>query len=78
MPAATRIGDIGSGHGCHYPPTPAIEASEDMFVNALGARAARRCLCPARMPCLPCTGTWAQPVRRIGNGVYQWQTRRPH
>lgn len=37
MPAATRLGDIGSGHGCHFPPTPAIGASTDVFVNSVGA-----------------------------------------
>jgi len=34
---STRLGDIGSGHGCHFPATPAIEASGDVFVNGLGA-----------------------------------------
>ncbi|MBL8563802.1 MAG: PAAR domain-containing protein [Gemmobacter sp.] len=37
MPVATRLGDTGSGHGCHFPPTPAIEASGNVFVNGLGA-----------------------------------------
>ncbi len=36
MPAATRKGDIGSGHGCHFPPSPATGCSEDVFVNSLG------------------------------------------
>jgi len=31
--AAVRLGDIGSGHGCHYPPTSAIEGSDDVFIN---------------------------------------------
>jgi uncharacterized Zn-binding protein involved in type VI secretion len=33
MPAAHRKGDIGSGHACHFPPTPAIGGSPDVFVN---------------------------------------------
>lgn len=37
MPAATRLGDTGSGHGCHFPPTPATGASGDVFVNGIGA-----------------------------------------
>lgn len=37
MPAATRLGDIGSGHGCHFQPSPATGASSDVFVNGIGA-----------------------------------------
>ncbi|WP_082029594.1 PAAR domain-containing protein [Tateyamaria sp. ANG-S1] len=33
MPPAHRKGDIGSGHGCHFPPTPATGGSPDVFVN---------------------------------------------
>ncbi|MEL6587027.1 MAG: PAAR domain-containing protein [Pseudomonadota bacterium] len=33
MPPAHRKGDIGSGHGCHFPPTPATGGSGDVFVN---------------------------------------------
>lgn len=36
MPAATRLGDIGSDHGCHFPPSPAIGASSVVFVNGIG------------------------------------------
>jgi len=34
--AATRLGDLCTGHGPH-PPRPNIEASENVFVNGLGA-----------------------------------------
>jgi uncharacterized Zn-binding protein involved in type VI secretion len=54
MPKAARKTDIGSGHGCHYPPTAAVEASPDVYINGLpGLRvgdhfAAHGCLvCPA-------------------------------
>ncbi len=30
---AARIGDIGSGHGCHFPPTPAIQGSPNTLIN---------------------------------------------
>jgi len=30
---ALRLGDIGSGHDCHYPPTVAIEGSSNVFIN---------------------------------------------
>ncbi|MBO0664504.1 PAAR domain-containing protein [Jiella sp. MQZ9-1] len=33
MPAAHRRGDLGSGHGCHFPPSPATGGSENVFVN---------------------------------------------
>jgi len=31
--AAVRLGDIGSGHDCHFPPTAAVEGSSDVFIN---------------------------------------------
>lgn len=30
---AARLGDIGSGHGCHFPPSPAVEGSPNVFIN---------------------------------------------
>lgn len=33
MPPAHRKGDIGSGHGCHFPPTLATGGSPNVFVN---------------------------------------------
>lgn len=33
MPPAHRRGDIGSGHACHFPPTPATGGSPDVYVN---------------------------------------------
>ncbi|MCB5205522.1 PAAR domain-containing protein [Neorhizobium sp. T786] len=33
MPASTRKDDIGSGHGCHFPPTVAVEGSPDVIIN---------------------------------------------
>jgi uncharacterized Zn-binding protein involved in type VI secretion len=29
---ACRVGDMCSGHGC-YPPRPAVEGSDDVFIN---------------------------------------------
>lgn len=37
MPKATRLGDIGSGHACHFPPTPAIMASPDVNIEGIAA-----------------------------------------
>lgn len=37
MPASTRLGDIGSGHECHFPPTPSIEASPDVNIDGIAA-----------------------------------------
>lgn len=37
MPKATRLGDIGSGHACHFPPTPSIVASPDVYVENIAA-----------------------------------------
>ena len=33
MPKVTRLGDIGSGHSCHFPPTPSIGASPDVYAE---------------------------------------------
>ncbi|MBO0664122.1 PAAR domain-containing protein [Jiella sp. MQZ9-1] len=33
MPPAHRQGDIGSGHGCHFPPSAATGGSPDVFTN---------------------------------------------
>ncbi len=33
MPKAARIGDIGSGHACHFPPTPIIEGSPTVKID---------------------------------------------
>lgn len=54
MPKATRLGDIGSGHGCHFPPSPSISASPDVDIDGIpalrqgDAYAPHACLtCPA-------------------------------
>lgn len=55
MPGIVRLGDIGSGHACHFPPTCATSASPDVFVNGLpvvrvgdsyGAHGCVGCLAP--------------------------------
>ncbi|MCF6446161.1 PAAR domain-containing protein [Nereida sp. MMG025] len=37
MPPAHRKGDIGSGHGCHFPPSSATGGSPDVYVNGKAA-----------------------------------------
>lgn len=34
MPAASRLGDLCTGHGC-FPPRPSIAASPNVFVNGI-------------------------------------------
>jgi uncharacterized Zn-binding protein involved in type VI secretion len=36
MPAATRLGDVCTGHGC-FPPRVNDEASDNVFINGIGA-----------------------------------------
>ena len=36
MPAATRLGDVCTGHDC-FPPRLSIEASDNVFINGIGA-----------------------------------------
>lgn len=37
MPPAHRKGDIGSGHGCHFPPSSATGGSPDVNVDGIPA-----------------------------------------
>ena len=37
MPAQARKGDLGSGHGCHFPPSNAAEGSPDVFMDGIAA-----------------------------------------
>lgn len=34
MPAATRLSDVCTGHGC-YPPRPSVAGSQNVFTNSL-------------------------------------------
>ena len=61
MAKATRIGDTGSGHGCHFPPSPATEGSPGVYVNGIPLGAPRRCLRPARVCALSTTAPSSDP-----------------
>lgn len=37
MPPSTRLGDLGSGHACHFPATPATAASPDVNIDGIPA-----------------------------------------
>ena len=37
MTKSTRLGDIASGHDCHFPPTPSIAGSPDVYVDGIPA-----------------------------------------
>lgn len=39
MPAVSRLGDLGSGHGC-FPPRPSTGGSPDVFVNGIAVHRA--------------------------------------
>lgn len=53
MPKATRLGDIGSGHGCHFPPTPAISASGNVYVEGIPAVRQGDAYAPHACPACP-------------------------
>jgi uncharacterized Zn-binding protein involved in type VI secretion len=53
MPASTRKGDIGSGHGCHFPPTPSVAGSPDVFVNGIPAVRVDDAYAPHGCPACP-------------------------
>ncbi len=81
MPQASRLGDIGSGHACHFPPTPAIEGSPDVFINGKPAFRVNDALashgCPAHAPAhsrAAAVGSATvningQPAVRIGDAI---------
>jgi uncharacterized Zn-binding protein involved in type VI secretion len=52
MPAAARKGDTGSGHGC-FPPTPAITASADVFIDGIPALRQGDAIAPHACPNTP-------------------------
>lgn len=52
MPAVSRLGDQGSGHGC-WPPRPNTEASGDVFINGIGAHRQGDAWAPHTCPSIP-------------------------
>ncbi|PYE85161.1 PAAR domain-containing protein [Phyllobacterium leguminum] len=82
MPASVRKGDIGSGHGCHYPPTPAMTGSPNVLINGIpavrvgDAYAAHGCpSCPApahgraQAAGSPTVFINGRPAARIGDAI---------
>lgn len=82
MPAATRKGDIGSGHGCHFPPTPSVQGSPNVFIDgiaavrvgdAYAAHACPSCPAPAHGRALavgsPTVEINGRPAGRIGDAI---------
>lgn len=79
MPAATRKGDIGSGHDA-CPPTPAITGSPDVYVDGKpvvrvgDAYKPHKCKKHAKHPRAQASGSGTvfvngKPVARIGDGI---------
>ncbi len=82
MPRATRKGDIGSGHSCHFPPSEAIAGSPDVFVNgkpwvrvgdAYAAHGCPTCPAPAHGRALsegsPTVFVNGLPAGRVGDAI---------
>ena len=53
MPASTRRDDIGSGHDCHFPPSPEIEGSADVVITGKPAMRVRDVYAPHACPTCP-------------------------
>lgn len=53
MPFVTRLGDVGSGHACHFPPTDAVEGSPDVIVNGKPAVRVGDAYAPHACPTCP-------------------------
>ncbi|HRK42156.1 MAG TPA: type VI secretion system PAAR protein [Gemmobacter sp.] len=79
MPAASRKGDTGSGHGC-FPPTPAITGSPDVLIDGIPALRRGDALAPHACPNTPphprsvADGSSTvlvngRPLARIGDGI---------
>lgn len=82
MPGIVRLGDIGSGHACHFPATCAMTASPDVFVNGLpvvrvgdsyGAHGCVGCLAPDhsrnQLVGSPTVFINGRPAARIGDAI---------
>lgn len=50
---AARLSDLGSGHGCHYPPTPSIMGSPNVLINFLPAMRVGDAYVPHPCPVCP-------------------------
>lgn len=80
MPAATRLGDVSTGHGC-WPPRPNSEGSPDVFINGQPAHRVGDAWPDHTCPAIPEThnGVCAsgsstvmvngKPLARIGDSV---------
>ena len=79
MPAASRKGDTGSGHGC-FPPTPATTGSPDVLIDGIpalrqgDAHAAHGCPgCPPHGRAVsggsPTVFVNGRPLARLGDGI---------
>lgn len=80
MAAASRLGDICSGHGC-WPPRAGQSASENVFINGIAAHKVGDAWLPHTCPSIPEThastvasgsGTVfinGQPAARIGDSI---------
>lgn len=78
MPAASRLGDLCTGHDC-YPPRPSTGASGDVYINGIGAHRqgdgwASHCCGPACHASALSGGSGSvfvngQPLGRIGDAV---------
>lgn len=51
--SSTRLGDIGSGHACHFPPTPSIGASDDVNIDGIPAVRQADAYAPHACPTCP-------------------------
>ena len=82
MPKATRLGDIGSGHGCHFPPSPSISASGDTYIEGIPAVRKGDAYAPHACPACPApphprslsggSGTVSingKPAGRVGDAI---------
>lgn len=80
MPAVTRLGDMGSGHGC-WPPRPNNGASPNVYVNGIPVHREGDSWAPHTCPTIPETHSSVlasgsssvfangKPVGRIGDPV---------
>ena len=53
MPKTPLLGDIGSGHACHFPSTPSIVVSTDVFVEGIAAVRKGNAYAPHACPTCP-------------------------
>lgn len=71
--SSTRLGDVGSGHACHFPPTPSIGASDDVNIDGIPAVRQGDAYAPHALSDMSGPAASTVVVWRLRIGFHQWK-----